>query len=105
MLEEILRFLHVAFVLWMRCAPLFLIAPYLAVGLSPGIWGALASWAFAGSLAPLVLAGCATGSPCAAVVGGGVTFDMVISELTVGLVIALSLGLPCAVFRSMGAVA
>ena len=99
MLEEILRFLNVAFRLWLRCAPLFLVAPYLAVGMTPGIWGALASWAFAGALTPLVLA------DAAAVVGGGVTFEVVVIELTVGVVVALALGLPCAVFRTTGAIA
>lgn len=105
MLEEILHFLHVAFFLWLRCAPLFLLTPYLAVGLTPGLGAALLSWAFAGSLTPLVLAGCAAGSPCAAVVGGGVTAAIVVSELTVGVVVALALGLPCVVFRTTGAVA
>lgn len=96
--DEILRFLHVSFVLWLRCAPVFLITPYLAVGVTPGVWAALLSWAFAGSLAPLVLAGC---SACAPVV----SLDVVISELTVGIVVALSLGLPCAVFRTTGGIA
>lgn len=102
MLEEILHFLRVTFFLWLRCAPLFLLTPYLAVGLTPGVGAALLSWAFAGSLAPLVLAGCDAGSACAAVV---FTLQAVVSELTVGVVVALSLGLPCAAFRTTGAIA
>jgi type III secretory pathway component EscT len=99
MLDEILHFLHVTLFLWLRCVPLFLLTPYLAVGLAPGVWAALLSWAFAGSLAPLVLASC---DGCAAVV---FTPQTVISELSVGVVIALSLGLPCAAFRITGAIA
>jgi len=41
----------------------------------------------------------------AAVVGGGVTLAIVAKELAVGVVVALALGLPCAVFRTTGAIA
>lgn len=100
-----LHYLHVSLLMWLRSAPLFLLTPYLAVGLTPGIWALLLSWGFAGSLTPLVLAGCADGSTCAAVVGGGFTWGVAISELTVGVLVALALGLPCVVFRSAGAIA
>lgn len=105
MLEDILQYLHVSLFLWLRCVPLFVLTPYLAVGLTPGLWAALSSWAFAGSLAPLVLASCGAGSACAAVVGGGITAEVVVSEVTIGVVIALALGLPCAAFRTTGAIA
>lgn len=105
MLEEILSFVHVTLFVWLRCAPLFLLTPYLAVGAASWVWGLFASWAFAGALTPLVLAGCAADNACAAVVGGGFSGAVVATELTVGVVVALALGLPCAVLRTTGAIA
>lgn len=96
MIAELQHFLQVAGLLWLRCAPLFLLTPYLAVGLRPSLGPAFLSWAFAGSITPLVLA---AGAPPAW------TWQLVASELTVGLVLGLSLGLPCAVFRTTGAIA
>ena len=103
--DELLPYLHVSLLLWLRCLPLFLLVPYLAAGLVPGVWAALLSWGLAGSLAPIVLAGCHAGSACAAAVSAEGAFDLARTELVVGLVIALSLGLPCAALRSTGAIA
>lgn len=105
MLDEILRFLHVALLLWLRSAPLFLLTPYFAAGVTPFVWSGLLSWAFAGSLAPIVLAGCGAERACAAFLSGGLSWQLAVSELTVGVVIALSLGLPCLAFRTTGAIA
>lgn len=94
--EALQHFLHVAGLLWLRCAPLFFLAPYLAVGLRPSLGTAFLSWAFAGALTPIALAGS---------VSTAVSWQLIVRELTVGLVIGLSLGLPCAVFRTTGAIA
>lgn len=102
---ELTEYLHLSLLLWLRCAPVFVLTPYLAVGAAPGLWSAFLSWAFAGSLAPIVLAGCQPGSACAAVLSGGVTWGVASAELVSGMVIGLGLGLPCAAFRSTGAIA
>jgi flagellar biosynthesis protein FliR len=97
--------LLVAGLLWLRCAPLFFVAPYLAVGIVPGLWSVWLSSALAGSLTPLILASCDPGSVCAAALSGGASWAVASRELVAGLVIALGLGLPCAVLRSTGAIA
>jgi flagellar biosynthesis protein FliR len=105
MLPELVQYVQLTSLLWLRCVPLFLLTPYLAVGVVSVVWSGLLSWAFAGSLAPLVLAGCGADSACGAALSGGVTWELAVSELTSGVVIALGLGLPCAAFRTLGAIA
>jgi type III secretory pathway component EscT len=102
---ELAQYLHVSLLLWLRCAPLFVLTPYLAVGAAPGLWAGVLSWALAGALTPLVLAGCYAGSACAAVLSGGVTWSSAAAELISGVVLGLGLGLPCAAFRTTGAIA
>ncbi|HET8931883.1 MAG TPA: flagellar biosynthetic protein FliR [Polyangiales bacterium] len=105
MAAEVTLYLHVSLLLWLRCAPVFVLTPYLGVGAGPGVWTALLSWACAGALTPIVLAGCYAGSACAAVLSGGLTWGLAGAELVAGIVIGLGLGLPCAAFRGTGAIA
>jgi flagellar biosynthesis protein FliR len=95
--SELQPYLFVSLVLWLRCAPLFLLTPYLVLGVMPGVWGTALSWALAASLTPLVIAG--------GDVASVLTWAIVFRELTAGVVIALGLGLPLAAFRTTGAIA
>lgn len=104
-MAELTQYLHVALLVWLRCVPVFVLTPYLAAGVTPGLGSAFLSWAFAGSLAPIVLAGCRADGVCAAVLSGGPTWGIAAAELVCGSVIGLGLGLPCAAFRSTGAIA
>lgn len=99
------QYLDVSLLLWLRCAPVFILTAYLAVGVRPGLGLLALSWAAAGALTPIVLAGCPSGSACAAVLSGGLTWGLASAELVSGVVIGLGLALPCAAFRSTGAIA
>jgi flagellar biosynthesis protein FliR len=98
MAAQMTEYLQVSLLLWLRCAPVFVLTAYLAVGVRLGLWALVLSWACAGALAPIVLAG-------SAVLSGGVTWALAARELIAGVVIGLGLALPCAAFRSMGAIA
>lgn len=104
---QLTQFLDVSLRLWLRCAPLFLLTPFLAAGALPLLWGAALSWAFAGSLAPLVTAGCVSDATCAAALSGGHIFSWAAAanELIAGTVVALGVGLPLFAFRTLGSIA
>jgi flagellar biosynthesis protein FliR len=106
-LTQLAPYLDVSLRLWLRCAPVFLFTPYLAAGALPLLWGAALSWAFAGSLAPLVIAGCTADAACAAALSGGRFFGWgaAAGELVGGTVVALGVGLPLFAFRTLGSIA
>lgn len=82
---------------WSRCLPLFVLAPYVAWGVAPGLLGIVLSFVCACAVLPLCAA---TGAlvPAFTYVSGA-------SELARGLVIALGCSLPFAAVRMSGAVA
>jgi flagellar biosynthesis protein FliR len=96
---------HVGSLLWLRCAPLFALIPFLAVGAVPGLGALALCSALAGALTPLVLQGCRADAGCAASLASELSWAGAGFELLMGLCIALGIGLPCLALRSSGAIA
>jgi hypothetical protein len=84
------------------------LTPYLALGALPIVWGGALSWAFAGTLTPIVVASCSAHNTCAAAwSGSGHSLGLAVLgvELFKGLALALGIGLPAVAFRTTGAIA
>lgn len=104
MIAEVAPYLHLSVLVWARCVPLFVLVPYLAVGVGPRIWGVALSWAYAGALTPLWMRGCGVDTACSQALQVELTWSMGAAQLLVGSVIALGVGLPCAAFRTSGSI-
>lgn len=102
--EELVSYLQVCALLWLRCAPLFLLAPYLAVGAAPGVLGVALSGAFAFCLTPLVVQGCLAQASCTGVLSHALQWGSAARALLVGVVVAFGFGLPGVVLRTTGAI-